>query len=256
MQRLYNAHQRFGGSLNLNVHFHALIFDGVYSPSGPQAKPRFHALPPPVPEDIAKLVTAIRSRILRQLRKRGISSKESAEEENLFGSCYAARPAIANGRLSETPDGRILYKVKTPYADGTSFLLFDPLTFLEKLAALIPPPRVNLTLYHGMLAPNARLRNEIVPQPPMPRSPEGPIVASATKPRNFLWAELMRRTFDVDVLTCPWCAGPRKLIALIQKPEAIRKILEHLGLPSQPPGISPPRPPPARHEDAFSYEQS
>ena len=43
------AIQRFGGSANLNVHFHALLFDGVYTRATPTTRPRFHRLPPPCP---------------------------------------------------------------------------------------------------------------------------------------------------------------------------------------------------------------
>ena len=51
----------------------------------------------------------------------------------------------------------LLVQLKRVWADGGSHLLFEPLEFLEKLAALTPRPRINLILYHGMLAPHARL---------------------------------------------------------------------------------------------------
>ncbi|MBI2493609.1 MAG: transposase [Candidatus Rokubacteria bacterium] len=65
-----------------------------------------------------------------------------------------ARPPVAQDRLRLTGDGRVRLALKTPWADGTSHLLFEPLEFLEKLAALIPRSRVNLVLYHGVLAPH------------------------------------------------------------------------------------------------------
>mgnify|MGYP003403097035 len=49
----------------------------------------------------------------------------------------------------------------------------------------------------------------------------------------------------VDVLTCPHCKGVRRLLAFITDPLAIRDILAHLGLPTEPPTIAPPRAPPA-----------
>ena len=61
---------------------------------------------------------------------------------------------MAQDRLRLTGDGRVRLALKTPWADGTSHLLFEPLEFLEKLAALIPRSRVNLVLYHGVLAPH------------------------------------------------------------------------------------------------------
>jgi hypothetical protein len=54
-------------------------------------------------------------------------------------------------------DGRIRYTLKTPYRDGTTHVLFEPLDFLARLAALVPNPKVNLTRYHGVFAPNHRL---------------------------------------------------------------------------------------------------
>ena len=53
-------------------------------------------------------------------------------------------------------------ELKRPWSDGTTPLLFEPLEFLEKLAALTPRPEINLVLYHGVLAPHARWRAEVV----------------------------------------------------------------------------------------------
>jgi len=57
-------------------------------------------------------------------------------------------------------------------------------------------------------------------------------------PRNYSWAELMRRVFAVDVLECPKCHGRIRILVAIHPPDAIRKILDCLGLPSRPPPIS------------------
>ena len=53
-----------------------------------------------------------------------------------------------------------------------------------------------------------------------------------------------RRSFAIDVLTCPHCDGPRKLIALINDGLVVRKILAHLGLSTEPPPLAPARAPP------------
>ncbi|MFQ5505364.1 MAG: transposase [Planctomycetota bacterium] len=75
----------------------------------------------------------------------------------------AATP-LALERLSLTEDGRVLYKLKRRWSDGSTHLVFDPLTFLERLAALVPRPRANLVTYHGVLAPAASQRHRIVPE--------------------------------------------------------------------------------------------
>ena len=53
-----------------------------------------------------------------------------------------------------------------------------------------------------------------------------------------------KRSFLVDALSCPKCNGRMKILAVITKPEAIRKILDHLGIPSEPPRRTAARPPP------------
>ena len=58
------------------------------------------------------------------------------------------------------------------------------------------------------------------------------------RPRTYCWAELMRRVFAVDVLECPRCSGPMRIVAAIHPPEAIREILDCLGLPSRAPPIA------------------
>jgi hypothetical protein len=47
--------------------------------------------------------------------------------------------------------------------DGTTHVVFEPLDFLARLAALVPLPRAHLTRYHGAFAPHSRLRPLITP---------------------------------------------------------------------------------------------
>jgi hypothetical protein len=58
------------------------------------------------------------------------------------------------------------------------------------------------------------------------------------------WALLLQRVFMTDALTCPKCNGRMKILAAITKPDAIRKILDHLGIPSEAPRRTAARPPP------------
>src|SRR4051794_32741840 len=75
---------------------------------------------------------------------------------------YCARPPLANDRLEKLPDGRYLLALKSRWRDGTTHLRLDPIELMERLAAQIPKPRINLVLYAGVLAPNAKLRAEVV----------------------------------------------------------------------------------------------
>jgi hypothetical protein len=72
---------------------------------------------------------------------------------------------MAVSRLSALDDGRLLYQLKKRWRDGTTHVVFEPLEFIAKLAALVPAPRVHLVRYHGVLAPGAPGRERIVPQP-------------------------------------------------------------------------------------------
>jgi len=77
---------------------------------------------------------------------------------------YVARGAIATARLSRLADGRVHYRLRKLFWDGTRAVIFESLTFIEKPAALIPPPRRNLVSYHGVFAPNSSLRQAVIPQ--------------------------------------------------------------------------------------------
>jgi hypothetical protein len=58
------------------------------------------------------------------------------------------------------------------------------------------------------------------------------------------WAVLLKRVFMTDALTCPKCDGRMKILAAITKPDVIRKIPDHLGIPNEAPRRSAARPPP------------
>jgi len=79
---------------------------------------------------------------------------------------YVTRPALALERLSTNRAGQVIYQLKTPYRDGTTHYVFEPLDFLARLAALVLRPRGNLVRYHGILAPNAKHRSRVVPATP------------------------------------------------------------------------------------------
>ena len=75
---------------------------------------------------------------------------------------YVARAPLALERLSVTDEGKLRYARKHPYANGATHFLFEPRDLLARLAALVPRPRLNLTRYHGVFAPNSKLRARLV----------------------------------------------------------------------------------------------
>ena len=116
-----------------------------------------------------------------------------------------------------------------------------PLEFLQRLAALVPRPRLHLIRFHGVLAPNATLRAQIVPGGPdhmTDRSAEHD-ASSPSTPARLSWAQLLKRVFDINMASCPHCGGPLTLIAAIEDPAVIAKILAHLGLPTKAPPRAP-----------------
>jgi len=173
---------------------------------------------------------------------------------------YAGRPPLATERLSILPDGRLLYRLKRRWRDGTTHVIYEPLELMERLAALVPPPRFNVTRYYGVLAPAAAFRPLIVPQaeassPPPHAGCQSGVGAPepdsrkikkkrGSQPRNYPWAELLKRVFELDVLACPRCGGRMRILAAIDSPDAIHKILTCLGLPTRAPPIAPAVSPP------------
>ena len=166
-----------------------------------------------------------------------------------WSSCrYLLRPPVAQDRLRRLGEDRILLTLKTAWADGTRHLLFTPMELLEKLAALTPRPRINLILYHGVLAPHARWRARVVAYGPLPGiAPMPPNLDDDTgapamppQPRHWAWANLMRRAFDIDVLACPRCGGRLRLLGTIGDPAAIRGLLGSLAVAAEGVDRAPP----------------
>jgi hypothetical protein len=157
---------------------------------------------------------------------------------------YITRPAISNERLSVNRAGQVVLKLKTAWRDGTSHHVMAPMEFMQRLAALVPRPRLHLIRFHGVLAPNAKLRRAVVPVPtltaptPVPEGDGASLSAGSAKGR-MRWAQLLKRVFDIDIEHCPHCGGQLKLIAAIVEPAAIARILTHLGLAAQPPPRAP-----------------
>jgi hypothetical protein len=146
---------------------------------------------------------------------------------------YISRPAISEKRLSLTPNGNVRYQLKTPYRDGTTHVIFDPLDFIARLAALVPKPRVNLTRFHGVFAPNSKYRARVTPAK---RGRGGQAVATteaeeptaAERRASMTWAQRLKRVFNIDIDICPTCGGSARIVACIEDPEVIGKILAHL----------------------------
>lgn len=297
--------QRFGSALNLNIHFHLLLLDGVYADNG-HGKMRFYRVKDPTGQEIRELLGKIVQRVAKRLEKRGVLARddetsyltldgleddpllqwagssvhyriaegpgrgqkvftlqtlpgrntkpESEQVAKLSGFSlhagvmaegherkkrehlcrYITRSAVSEQRLSLTANGQVRYSLKTPYRDGTTSVLFDPLDFLVRLAALVPKPRVNLTRYHGVFAPNSADRGLITPG----GRGRGGVKSTARDKREddtperkryrMTWAQGLKRVYRIDVERCDRCGGKARAIACIKDQAAINAILAHL----------------------------
>ncbi len=162
---------------------------------------------------------------------------------------YVSRGPIALERLSSDGDGLVVHELKHPFRDGTTHILFDPLDFMARLAALVPRPRTHLVRYHGLFAPNAKHRQHIVtgststaPVDNEQGASEDTRESKPTAPMS--WMQRLRRVFDIDLRSCPRCGGHVRVIAAstapahpcargfsaslhVTEPALIARILEH-----------------------------
>ena len=155
---------------------------------------------------------------------------------------YITRSAVSEKRLSITANGQVCYQLKTPYRDGTTFKVYDPLDFIARLAALVPKPRVNLTRYHGVFAPNSADRGLITPGKRgrgglRPRTTEDGEADTPDQRRcRMTWAQGLKRVFRIDVETCDRCGGKTRVIACVKDAAVIKTILAHLERKERQPG--------------------
>jgi hypothetical protein len=113
-------------------------------------------------------------------------------------------------RLALTSAGQVRYALKTPYRDGTTHIVLEPLDLLARLAALVPPPRMHLTRFHGVFAPHSKLRAAVTPghrgvgskaDQADPDEPATPRHVAMT------WAQHLKRVFGIQIDLCARCGG-------------------------------------------------
>jgi hypothetical protein len=113
--------------------------------------------------------------------------------------------------------------------------VFEPLELLERLTSLTPRPRINLLLYDGVRGARSAWRSRIAApdrassDTPLAMAGDHVLPTAPDRPKtNWLWAELMQRSSGFDVLACPRCGDRLDLIALIENPSVIRRILSRV----------------------------
>jgi len=142
---------------------------------------------------------------------------------------YVSRPPVSVERLDLTAQGQVRYRLKTPYRNGTTHIVLEPLDFIARLVALVPPPRVHLTRFHGVFAAHAALRAAITREEggsgahKRAAAPKRP----ASKDIRMNWARRLKRVFGIEIEQCVRCGGRLKVIASIEETELIERILAH-----------------------------
>jgi hypothetical protein len=299
--------QRFGSALNLNLHYHCILLDGVYT-RGAGGRLSFRRVTPHT-VDVERLVVEIAEACEAWLAGQGYGPEEegaageedaqavlqqasllgqaalgeragkrarrvqvrggrefelpprcaayegynlhagvglaAGEREALERLCrYLLRPPLARDRVLRQEDGTVEVGLKRVWSDGTRAILFTPLEFVERLAAIVPPPRVNQVVYRGVLSANAAWRREVIPRP-KPEAPDAAAARAAKKLRKSPpirivdekpgWAELLARVFGKDGFACAHCGGTMVLRCLVLAPPATTRILRSLAKGTAPP---------------------
>lgn len=197
--------QRFGGSLNLNVHFHALVLDGVFERL-PDDAMRFHPTRRLAPVDVDDVLATVEALVARRLRRAGVDS--ASEDGESLDRWADEAPVLADLAATSVVGGGVLGARSAWRAAAVA---------------------------HGRGAADADR-----PEPPG----AGDAAARARPTPNASWATLMRRACGFDVLSCPRCGGRLRLLALITQAAVVERILEHIGEPIAIPRPRPARAPP------------
>src|SRR5215470_18996470 len=127
---------------------------------------------------------------------------------------YTARGPVSLERLTQDANGDLVYTFTHPWSDGTTGIRLSPLELVEKLAALVPLPRMHLVRDSGCLAPHSHLRGAIIPTPRQ-QGREDEAATDTGSPR-WSWARLLKRVFALAMARCPLCQqGTLRIIAAI-----------------------------------------
>ena len=193
---------------------------------------------------------------------------------------YCARPPFAMDRLKQR-GADMVYRCGKGHTEPlqsdkySGELVLTPLELIDRIAQLVPPPRMHRHRYYGVLAPNSPLRGVVTAMAqvavvgiplgarvsagadaltpgtaPVPSCAGGATASeppAKPKPRpseHYLWAALIARIYEVFPLICPHCGGQMRIIAFITFSADIQKILEHIGVEPEAPRITPVRGPP------------
>jgi hypothetical protein len=270
--------QRTGAALNLHVHVHAVVSEGLFD-LAPGAlgvdKLIFRRTAPPSDDDVVRLtesnpcaarcsdasggwapcLTGLPRRCwLGVIRAFPFTPKSSSGAEIARGlsACSPIAPGRDFPRGGAPKRNVVVYRGEGREGKGLS-LAFEPVDFLRRWGLLAPPRYRNLVRYYGALGPKSPLRPALVAKASRGAAAarlrkKGEELGRAAGERVKSWASCIARLLEIDPLVCRRCGTKMVLLAAIMDVQGITRILEHLNLPTEWPKTAPARsvPPAAR----------
>ena len=271
------AHQTFGDMLRRNPHFHAIMLEGGFDEEGTFFYIPFSGLQSIVEVFRRRVIKLLVdgellnegfARNLLSWKRSGFSIDNSvrildvSSQESLAE--YIAWPPISLKKIRYEPfKGRILFHTTYSEYVKQNVHIFDALDFLAELTQHIPPKRLQLIRRYGLYASRTKGRWDEMPwvverapdswktshstvsgaddsgYEPLSESEEEVDISSRNRP----WPRLLAKVYEVDPFVCPKCGAEMKVITIIEDPDELKRILQHLiKIGRSPPGFDPDRP--------------
>ena len=168
-----------------------------------------------------------------------VAPEAKAELEDL--AQYILRNPFSVEKMTmEAPSDMVIYRSRLNAKINRNFEVFTATDFLAAITQHIPDKGAQMVRYYGWYSNKMRgVRQRGVPPELVPRRPG----LSPPPPRQLpskKWRDVILRVWHVDPLRCPVCQSPMRVLAVIDDPRVVEKILRHLGAWHDPPSAGPP----------------
>ena len=253
------AIQTFGDFANWHPHLHALVSDGLFAANG------WLYVVPDI--DLKKLELLFRHKVFTMLRREGkiddalikkllgwrpsgfsihnqvrIDGRDQDGREKL--AQYILRAPFSQEKMRYQATSRtVIYRSKMHRVLKRNFEIFPVLDWIAAVTAHIPNKGEHLLRYYGWVSHVNRGKRKKAEEHAQHAAAAGaveippPLGSSIFKQR---WAEFIKKVYAADPLVCVRCGGAMRIIAWIDQPDVIEKILTHLGLWPHPAHAPPP----------------
>jgi hypothetical protein len=154
---------------------------------------------------------------------------------------YILRNPFSVGKMTlESPGDMVIYRSRLNAKINRNFELFTPTDFVAAITQHIPDKGAQMVRYYGWYSNKMRgVRQRGLPPELVTRRP-GVSPPPPLKLPSKRWRDLLLRVWHVNPLRCPVCQNPMRVIAVIDDPRVVERILRHLGAWHDPPSDRPP----------------